>query len=72
MTHNARSGVAHFAVEDDRECLALIRELLGFMPGNNLEEPPRTPTDDPVDREDDGARRARARLAESAVRHAAI
>ena len=33
MTHNERSGVAHFAVENDRECLALIRELLGFLPG---------------------------------------
>src|SRR6059036_1791659 len=35
MTHNATSGVAHFAVADDRECLALIRELVSFMPGNN-------------------------------------
>ncbi|HOG28312.1 MAG TPA: carboxyl transferase domain-containing protein, partial [Vicinamibacterales bacterium] len=34
MTHNERSGVAHFAAEDDRECLALIRELLGFLPSN--------------------------------------
>ena len=32
MTHNAKSGVAHFAVDDDRECLALIRELLSFLP----------------------------------------
>ena len=32
MTHNATSGVAHFAVDDDRECLALIRELLSFLP----------------------------------------
>jgi propionyl-CoA carboxylase beta chain len=52
MTHNAKSGVAHFAVEDDRECLALIRELLGFMPGNNLDDPPRQSSDDPADRED--------------------
>ncbi len=53
MTHNARSGVAHFAVGDDRECLALIRELLSFLPSNNLDDPPCVPTDDPVDREDD-------------------
>ena len=53
MTHNEKSGVAHFAVEDDAECLALIRELLSFMPGNNLDDPPRKPTDDPEDREDD-------------------
>ena len=52
MTHNEKSGVAHFAVENDRECIALVRELLSFMPSNNLDEAPRRPTDDPVDRED--------------------
>jgi propionyl-CoA carboxylase beta chain len=52
MTHNAKSGVAHFAASDDRECLGLIRELLGFLPSNNLDDPPRLPTTDPVDRED--------------------
>ena len=52
MTHNATSGVAHFAVDDDRECLALVRELLGFMPSNNLDDPPRRPTADEPDRED--------------------
>ena len=53
MTHNEKSGVAHFAVENDAECIALIRELLSFMPGNNLDDPPRKATDDPLDREDD-------------------
>jgi len=52
MTHNAKSGVAHFAVDDDREAIALIRELLGYLPSNNLDEPPRRPSDDPLDRED--------------------
>src|SRR5213595_366718 len=52
MTHNATSGVAHFAVDDDRECLALIRDLLAFLPGNNLDDPPRLPVTDPADRED--------------------
>jgi propionyl-CoA carboxylase beta chain len=52
MTHNATSGVAHFAAEDDRECLMLIRELLGFLPGNNLDDPPRSASDDSPDRED--------------------
>jgi len=52
MTHNATSGVAHFAVDDDRECLALIRELLSFVPSNNLDEVPRVRSDDPPDRED--------------------
>jgi propionyl-CoA carboxylase beta chain len=53
MTHNTRSGVAHFAVNDDRECLALIRELLSFIPSNNLDDPPRKPTCDPADRIDE-------------------
>jgi propionyl-CoA carboxylase beta chain len=53
MTHNEKSGVAHFAVNDDAECIALIRELLSFMPGNNLDDPPRKPTEDPADREDE-------------------
>ena len=52
MTHNATSGVAHFATADDRECLALVRDLLSFMPSNNLDDPPRGSTTDPPDRED--------------------
>jgi propionyl-CoA carboxylase beta chain len=52
MTHNLRSGVAHFAVDDDRACLALIRDLLSYLPSNNLEEPPVHRTEDPPDRED--------------------
>jgi len=52
MTHNATSGVAHFVARDDAECLAMIRELLSFLPSNNLEDPPRRPTSDPADRAD--------------------
>jgi len=52
MTHNAKSGVAHFAAEDERECFALIRRLLSFMPQNNMEDPPRAAATDPVDRKD--------------------
>jgi propionyl-CoA carboxylase beta chain len=52
MTHNATSGVAHFAAADDRECLVLIRELLAFLPSNNLDEAPRAASDDPPDRDD--------------------
>ncbi len=51
-THAARSGVAHFAAADELGCLAAIRELLGFLPSNNTEDPPRRPTDDPIDRAD--------------------
>jgi propionyl-CoA carboxylase beta chain len=53
VTHNEKSGVAHFAVDDDRECLALLRDLLSFMPSNNLDDPPRAATTDPADREDE-------------------
>jgi len=53
MTHNAVSGVAHFVAHDGPECLALIRELLSFMPQNNREDPPRVASSDPVDRRDD-------------------
>ena len=53
MTHNAQSGVAHFAVEDDRECLALIRDLLSYLPSNNLDDSPRSKTNDSPDREDE-------------------
>jgi propionyl-CoA carboxylase beta chain len=53
MTHNERSGVAHFAAEDDEGCLLLIRELLSFLPGNNVDDPPRVETADPSDRADE-------------------
>jgi len=52
MTHNEKSGVAHFAVENDEECIVLIRELLSFMPGNNVDDPPRATSLDPIDRAD--------------------
>ena len=50
MTHNAKSGVAHFISRDDAECLAMIRELVGYLPSNNLEDPPRRASADPWDR----------------------
>jgi propionyl-CoA carboxylase beta chain len=52
MTHNERSGVAHFAVDDDRACLALIRDLLQLLPSNNLDGAPDVNTVDGLDRED--------------------
>jgi propionyl-CoA carboxylase beta chain len=52
MTHNATSGVAHFAADDDHECLRLIRELLSFLPGNNVDPAPRADSGDPIDRAD--------------------
>ncbi len=52
MTHNETSGVAHFLAHDDAECLSMVRELLSFLPSNNLDEPPRKVCTDPVDRAD--------------------
>jgi propionyl-CoA carboxylase beta chain len=51
-THATKSGVAHFAAEDEKHCLYAIRELLSFLPQNNLEDPPIKPTSDPEDRKD--------------------
>ena len=53
MTHNEKSGVAHFTAHDDAECLSMIRELLSFIPSNNLDDPPRKPCTDPIDRADE-------------------
>jgi propionyl-CoA carboxylase beta chain len=53
MTHNATSGVAHFVSVDDADCLAMIRELMSFLPSNNLEDPPRRASSDPIDRRDE-------------------
>ena len=50
MTHNTKSGVAHFLVSDDRDCIAQIRRLLGYLPQNNTDDPPIVPCDDPLDR----------------------
>jgi propionyl-CoA carboxylase beta chain len=52
MTHNETSGVAHFLAHDDAECLSMVRELLSFLPSNNLDDAPRKACTDPVDRSD--------------------
>jgi propionyl-CoA carboxylase beta chain len=52
-THGATSGVAHFAAESEEECLALIRELMTFLPQNNMEDPPVAAPLDPPDRADE-------------------
>jgi len=53
MTHNETSGVAQFVAQDDAECLSMIRELLSFVPSNNLDDPPRKACTDPADRMDE-------------------
>lgn len=50
VTHSQKSGVAHFACEDDKHTLLMIRELMGFLPSNNLDDPPTLPTQDRPDR----------------------
>jgi propionyl-CoA carboxylase beta subunit len=52
MTHNAKSGVAHWVAEDDRELLGQIRKLLSYLPSNNTEDPPFIPTLSSEDRPD--------------------
>ena len=51
--HMRKSGVAHFALDTEEEGLALIRKLIGYLPENNMEEPPMLECDDPIDRLDD-------------------
>jgi propionyl-CoA carboxylase beta chain len=51
-THAARSGVAHFAAPDEPSAIATLRELVSFLPSNNMEDPPIAPTQDRPDREE--------------------
>jgi len=49
MTHSSKSGVCHVPTEDETDCLMLIRELLTYLPQNNMEDPPYEPnSDDPL------------------------
>jgi propionyl-CoA carboxylase beta chain len=52
MQHASRSGVAHFAAEHEKHAIAIARELLAFIPSNNLDAPPKKPCQDPIDRRD--------------------
>jgi propionyl-CoA carboxylase beta chain len=52
-THNRVSGVAHFAADSDEHALLLVRELLSFIPSNNMEDPPRAEAADPPERADE-------------------
>ncbi len=52
MTHNVKSGVAHFAADSDEHALRITRELISFMPSNNMDNPPFVPTSDPSSRAD--------------------
>ncbi len=51
--HSTKSGISHFMVESEEEGLLLIRKMISYIPSNNLEEPPITETNDPIDRLED-------------------
>ncbi|MEA3479702.1 MAG: acyl-CoA carboxylase subunit beta [Bacteroidota bacterium] len=53
MTHNAKSGVAHFIADNDEMAMMMIRELLSYLPSNNMEDPPVKPNTDDIHREDE-------------------
>ena len=53
MTHATRSGVAHFTAKTEEQGLLMVRELFSYMPSNNMDDPPHTPTKDPVNRKEE-------------------
>ena len=53
MTHNTTSGVAHFAAENEDDCIEQIRYLLSFLPSNNMDDAPERPTNDDPSRMDE-------------------
>jgi len=52
MTHNSKSGVAHLTADDDEQAMMMLRELMSFLPSNNMEDPPVKASTDDVNRED--------------------
>jgi methylmalonyl-CoA decarboxylase subunit alpha len=53
LVHGEKSGVTHFIAEDEEEGILLIRKLLSYLPQNNLEDPPLSPCNDPINRLED-------------------
>ena len=68
--HSGTSGVAHFAAEDEAQCLDQMRRLIGFLPSNNLDDPPATTHVRPHRSHGRGAGHDRARPADAQLRHA--
>ena len=65
--HMTKSGVAHLSAENDIECINYIRELISYLPGNNMEEPPFVVTNDSPDPPDTRTVRLGAYQSESAL-----
>jgi len=53
MTHATKSGVAHYAAENEPDAIRFTRELMSYLPLNNMQDPPFVPSDDPADREEE-------------------
>ncbi len=53
MSHNQKSGVAHFAAENEEHCIEMMKTLLSYLPSNNLDDPPRIETGDDINRMDE-------------------
>ncbi|WP_372753728.1 acyl-CoA carboxylase subunit beta [Labilibaculum sp.] len=53
LTHNSKSGVAHFTADNDEQAMMMLRELIGFLPSNNMEDAPQKPCTDNIHREDE-------------------
>lgn len=53
ITHNSKSGVAHLTAKDDEHAMMMIRELLSYIPSNNMEDAPTKPCTDDLNREDE-------------------
>lgn len=53
ITHNSKSGVAHFTADNDEQAMMMLRELISFLPSNNMEDPPIKPCTDNIHREDE-------------------
>ena len=69
--HGVKSGVAHYQAKDEQDCIDFARDLLSYLPSNNLEDPPRHARTQARDRADRRrARHAHPRLAQPALRHA--
>ena len=69
MAHGIRSGLAHFVLDSEDECLAHVRRLLGFLPSNNLEDPPLAQTTDDPDRVDESLAHLVPGRAQQGLRH---
>jgi propionyl-CoA carboxylase beta subunit len=53
MAHAAKSGVAHFACDDEEECISTVKKILSYIPSNNMDDPPVVESQDPADRMDE-------------------